>query len=144
MWVFDDAQNRISLRNIEYVPGLYKLFDEGIVNCRDHVIRMIQNSNPTKKNVTYIDTQITEDGVISFENDGNGVDVVKHPEYDLWIPEMIFANLHQLRQDREENRRRENVRVQTRAHLVGVRVNRDDRPRQGLKYTQSFNRNRDF
>jgi hypothetical protein len=34
---------------------------------------MIQNSNPTKKNVTYIDTQITEDGVISFENDGNGV-----------------------------------------------------------------------
>jgi DNA topoisomerase-2 len=59
MWVFDDAQNRISLRNIEYVPGLYKLFDEGIVNCRDHVIRMIQNSNPTKKNVTYIDTQIT-------------------------------------------------------------------------------------
>jgi hypothetical protein len=32
MWVFDDAQNRISLRNIEYVPGLYKLFDEGIVN----------------------------------------------------------------------------------------------------------------
>jgi DNA topoisomerase-2 len=92
MWVFDDAQNRISLRNIEYVPGLYKLFDEGIVNCRDHVIRMIQNSNPTKKNVTYIDTQITEDGV-SFENDGNGVDVVKHPEYDLWIPEMIFGHL---------------------------------------------------
>jgi DNA topoisomerase-2 len=89
----DDAQNRISLRNIEYVPGLYKLFDEGIVNCRDHVIRMIQNSNPTKKNVTYIDTQITEDGVISFENDGNGVDVVKHPEYDLWIPEMIFGHL---------------------------------------------------
>jgi hypothetical protein len=61
------------------------------------------------------------------------VDVVKHPEYDLWIPEMIFANLHQLRQDREENRRRENVRVQTRAHLVGVRVNRDDRPRQGAQ-----------
>jgi DNA topoisomerase-2 len=54
---------------------------------------MIQNSNPTKKNVTYIDTQITEDGVISFENDGNGVDVVKHPEYDLWIPEMIFGHL---------------------------------------------------
>jgi DNA topoisomerase-2 len=31
--------------------------------------------------------------VISFENDGNGVDVVKHPEYDLWIPEMIFGHL---------------------------------------------------
>jgi hypothetical protein len=130
MWVFDDAQNRISLRNIEYVPGLYKLFDEGIV-CRDHVIRMIQNSNPTKKNVTYIDTQITEDGVISFENDGNGVDVVKHPEYDLWIPEMICICEPPPTTTRPRRKSSAGVRVQTRAHLVGVRVNRDDRPRQG-------------
>ena len=26
-------------------------------------------------------------------NDGNGIDVAKHPEEDLWIPEMIFAHL---------------------------------------------------
>ena len=26
------------------IPGLYKLFDEGIVNCRDHVIRMDEKS----------------------------------------------------------------------------------------------------
>ena len=30
MWVYDDANERIVLRNMEYVPGLYKLFDEGI------------------------------------------------------------------------------------------------------------------
>ena len=42
MWVYDDATERIVLRNMEYVPGLYKLFDEGIVNCRDHVIRQAQ------------------------------------------------------------------------------------------------------
>ena len=28
--------------NFHLIPGLYKLFDEGIVNCRDHVIRMSQ------------------------------------------------------------------------------------------------------
>ena len=26
-------------------------------------------------------------------NDGNGIDVEKHPEHDLWIPEMIFGHL---------------------------------------------------
>ena len=26
-------------------------------------------------------------------NDGNGIDVEKHPTYDIWIPEMIFGHL---------------------------------------------------
>ena len=26
-------------------------------------------------------------------NDGNGIDVEKHPEYKIWIPEMIFGHL---------------------------------------------------
>jgi DNA topoisomerase-2 len=93
MWVYDDATERIVLRNMEYIPGLYKLFDEGIVNCRDHVMRMIQSPILDKKFVTYINTNIQEDGTIIFSNDGNGIDIAKHPEYDLWIPEMIFGHL---------------------------------------------------
>ena len=93
MWVYDDSTNRIVLRDIEYIPGLYKLFDEGIVNCRDHVIRMIQSNNVEKKFVTYIDTTIGDDGTIVMSNDGNGIDIAKHPEYDVWIPEMIFGHL---------------------------------------------------
>lgn len=93
MWIFDDATGKIVLRQIEYIPGLYKLFDEGIVNCRDHVIRMNQSSATDKKCVSYIETTISEDGVITFKNDGNGIDVAKHPEYDLWIPEMVFGHL---------------------------------------------------
>ena len=41
-WILDEATQKIVLKNIRYVPGLYKLFDEGIVNCRDHVVRMLQ------------------------------------------------------------------------------------------------------
>ena len=93
MWVYDDLTKKIALKEIEYIPGLYKLFDEGIVNCRDHVIRMIQSTNINKKNVTYINTVIEEDGTIIMSNDGNGIDIAKHPEYDLWIPEMIFGHL---------------------------------------------------
>ncbi len=93
MWVYDDNANKIVLRDIEYVPGLYKLFDEGIVNCRDHVVRMIQLNSIHKHFVSFIETNIDEDGTITLSNDGNGIDIAKHPEYDLWIPEMIFGHL---------------------------------------------------
>lgn len=93
MWVFDEETKKIMLKTIDYIPGLYKLFDEGIVNCRDHVVRMHQCDDPDKKLVTYIETAIDAAGTITFTNDGNGIDIVKHPEYDIWIPEMIFGHL---------------------------------------------------
>lgn len=93
MWVYDDVTKRIALKHIEYIPGLYKLFDEGIVNCRDHVLRMIHSNNVEKKFVTFISSEITEDGMITLTNDGNGIDIAKHPEHNLWIPEMIFGHL---------------------------------------------------
>ena len=42
MFVLED--DKIVSKNIHYIPGLYKLFDEGIVNCRDHVIRMSKHN----------------------------------------------------------------------------------------------------
>jgi DNA topoisomerase-2 len=93
MWVFDETTQKICLKEIEYIPGLYKLFDEGIVNARDHVIRMNQSADENKRPVTFIETTISPDGTITMTNDGNGIDVAKHPEYDLWIPEMIFGHL---------------------------------------------------
>jgi DNA topoisomerase-2 len=94
LFVYDDETNKVSLKTIEYIPGLYKLFDEGIVNCRDHIIRMMKSDLLDKKYVSYIHVDIhPEDGSITMENDGNGIDVAKHPEYDVWIPEMIFGQL---------------------------------------------------
>ena len=93
LWVYDDESKMIKLKNIEYVPGLYKLFDEGIVNCRDHVVRMIHSPVLDKKMVSDISVKVEEDGTIIMENDGNGIDVAKHPEYGIWIPEMIFGHL---------------------------------------------------
>ena len=92
LWTHVDS-NSIQLKTIEYNPGLYKLFDEGIVNARDHVVRMNQSSDPEKKVVTYISVDITEEGVITITNDGNGIDIAKHPENNLWIPEMVFGHL---------------------------------------------------
>ena len=105
IWVFDEETQRIVLKEIEYVPGLYKLFDEGIVNARDHVVRMIQSKAENKKVVTAIETTISADGLITIENDGNGIDVAKHPENGLWIPEMIFGHLRtSTNYDKDEKR----------------------------------------
>ena len=89
-------EGKIIKKNISYNPGLYKLFDEGIVNCRDHVIRMEQAIKDGKSNinhVSYINIDINYDGIITMTNDGNGIDIIEHPEYKIWIPEMIFAHL---------------------------------------------------
>ena len=96
LWILNDTSDKIVEKNIHYIPGLFKLFDEGIVNCRDHVIRMkqaIANQTPDSLPVTNIDISILEDGTIIMTNDGNGIDVAEHPEYKIWIPELIFGHL---------------------------------------------------
>ena len=85
--------NKIVSKEINYIPGLYKLFDEGIVNCRDHVIRLEQLKGDDVHQVSHIDININDDGSIVMLNDGNGIDIAKHPEYDVWIPELIFGHL---------------------------------------------------
>ena len=93
---------------IKHNPGLYKLFDEGIVNCRDHVVRMNQLFEKDKTNnlpVSYINITIEDDGIITMTNDGNGIDITKHPEYDIWIPELIFGHLRtSTNYDKEEKK----------------------------------------
>ena len=96
MWILKDSGDKIVEKNINYVPALFKLFDEGIVNCRDHVIRMQQaltDNVPNTIPVSYIDISIQEDGIITMVNDGNGIDIALHPEYNIWIPELIFGHL---------------------------------------------------
>jgi DNA topoisomerase II len=96
MWILNESNDKIIGKNIKYIPGLFKLFDEGIVNCRDHVVRMqnaIANNVENSLPVTYIDISIQDDGTIVMINDGNGIDVAQHPEYNIWIPEMIFGHL---------------------------------------------------
>ena len=95
-FVYDSTSSSIVQREIHYIPGLYKLFDEGAVNSRDHYVRQAQAINDSKPNalpVSCIEFDISEDGTITITNDGNGIDVAQHPDHKLWIPEMIFGHL---------------------------------------------------
>lgn len=93
-WIMDSDSDKIIEKNISYIPGLFKLFDEGIVNCRDHVVRMkskvdykVENALP----VSHIDINIEPDGTITMTNDGNGIDVAQKD--GVWIPELVFGHL---------------------------------------------------
>jgi len=148
MWVFDEETQKIVLKTIEYVPGLYKLFDEGIVNCRDHVIRMMQSPRLDKKFVSYIDVTIDPiTGNIVMENDGNGIDVAKHPEYDVWIPEMIFGQLRTSTNYNKDEKRIVGGKNGFGFKLVLIwstygKIETIDHIR-GLKYVQEFHSNLD-
>jgi DNA topoisomerase-2 len=147
MWVYDDATGRVVLKEIEYIPGLYKLFDEGIVNARDHVVRMIQSNSIDKKFVTFIDTTIAEDGTITITNDGNGIDVAKHPENNLWIPEMVFGHLRTSTNYNKDEKKIVGGKNGFGFKLVLIwseygKIETVDHVR-GLKYVQEFKRNLD-
>ena len=148
MWLFDPETSKISEKQIEYIPALYKLFDEGIVNCRDHVIRMAQahaNGEADIQQVSNIDISISDDGTITMHNDGNGIDIEKHPEYNLWIPEMIFGHLRT-----STNYNKEEEKIVGGKNGFGFKlvliwstegsVETVDHKR-GLKYTQHFHDN---
>ena len=150
MWIMNETNDKIIEKNINYVPGLFKLFDEGIVNCRDHVVRMqskieakVENSLP----VTYIDIAIQEDGTIIMINDGNGIDVVKHPEYNTWVPELIFGHLRTSTNYNKEEKKIVGGKNGFGFKLVLIwstygSIETVDHIR-GLKYTQEFKNNLD-
>lgn len=88
MWVFDDEKKRMVYKSIKYIPGLYKIFDEIIVNARDQVTK-----DPT---CTDIKVSITKDngGTITVWNNGDdGIPVVFHKIEKCYVPEMIFGKL---------------------------------------------------
>lgn len=147
-YVFDNETSTIVRKNLTIIPGLYKLFDEGIVNCRDHQVRTEQDMIACKPNtipVSHIDVSITEDGTITMVNDGNGIDIVKHPEHNIWIPEMIFGHLRTSTNYDKEQKKIVGGKNGFGFKLVLIwstwgKIETVDHVR-GLKYTQEFTDN---
>ena len=159
-FIYDTETDTIKKAHVDYNPGLYKLFDEGIVNCRDHVIRMAQSVADKKENVvqvSYIDIGISEatdkseataDGIITMINDGNGIDVAEHPEYKIWIPELIFGHLRTSTNYDKTEKKIVGGKNGFGVKLVFIwstwgRIETVDHVR-GLKYVQEFHNNLDI
>uniref|UniRef100_A0A7S2RU85 DNA topoisomerase 2 n=1 Tax=Mucochytrium quahogii TaxID=96639 RepID=A0A7S2RU85_9STRA len=84
MWVYEGG--RMTQRNVTYVPGMYKIFDEILVNASDNKQR-----DPS---MSYVKVNIdTDTGMISVKNDGKGIPVEIHHEHKVYIPELVFGHL---------------------------------------------------
>ncbi|CAK9439862.1 uncharacterized protein LODBEIA_P39620 [Lodderomyces beijingensis] len=86
MWCFDAESEQMKFQEVTIVPGLYKIFDEILVNAADNKIR-----DPAMKNLRVkIDP---ENNIIQVMNDGRGIPVEIHEKEKIYIPELIFGNL---------------------------------------------------
>ncbi|KAF4554280.1 DNA gyrase/topoisomerase IV subunit A-like protein [Elsinoe fawcettii] len=86
MWVYNSTTEQMEHREVSFVPGLYKIFDEILVNAADNK----QND----KNMNEIRVQVDrEKGMISVRNNGRGIPIEIHEKEKIYIPEMIFGHL---------------------------------------------------
>ena len=82
-WVLEDG--KMVERALNFIPALFKLFDEILVNAIDQC-GMDATMNKIKVVVT--------DSTVEILNTGAGIPIEKHEKYDnQWIPEMIFGEL---------------------------------------------------
>ncbi|XP_058902464.1 DNA topoisomerase 2-alpha [Kogia breviceps] len=85
MWVYDEDIG-INCREVTFVPGLYKIFDEILVNAADNKQR-----DPKMSCIRV--TIDRENNLISIWNNGKGIPVVEHKVEKMYVPALIFGQL---------------------------------------------------
>ena len=86
LWVFNSKENKLEFREVSYVPGLFKIFDEILVNAADNYQR--------DKSMKYIKVDINpEENRIRVKNGGKGIPIEIHKTYNMYVPQLIFGNL---------------------------------------------------
>jgi len=85
-WILDETSNLMVWKQVHYVPGLFKIFDEILVNAADH-----RQRDPSMKELRVrIDRKA---GEISVWNNGSGIPIEMHKTERVYVPELIFGHL---------------------------------------------------
>ncbi|XP_023527823.1 DNA topoisomerase 2 isoform X4 [Cucurbita pepo subsp. pepo] len=84
LWIYEN--DKMVHRSVTYVPGLYKIFDEILVNAADNKQR-----DPSMDSLKVVID--AEQNFISVFNNGDGVPVEVHQEEKVYVPELIFGHL---------------------------------------------------
>ena len=86
MWIYSTLHDSMEFKEVSFVPGIYKIFDEILVNAADNK----QNDKNQNEIRVTIDR---EAGEISVWNNGRGIPIEIHSKEKIHIPEMIFGHL---------------------------------------------------
>eukprot|EP00559_Dactyliosolen_fragilissimus_P003213 CAMPEP_0184868400 /NCGR_PEP_ID=MMETSP0580-20130426/30253_1 /TAXON_ID=1118495 /ORGANISM="Dactyliosolen fragilissimus" /LENGTH=1472 /DNA_ID=CAMNT_0027369251 /DNA_START=95 /DNA_END=4513 /DNA_ORIENTATION=- len=73
-------------KEIQFTPGLFKIFDEILVNAADNKQR--------DQTMDRLDIEIdAESNEISVKNNGKGIPIAMHKEHKCYVPTLIFGHL---------------------------------------------------
>ncbi|KAI8647477.1 DNA topoisomerase [Parasitella parasitica] len=86
MYIFNSENNTIIKKKINYVPGLYKIIDEILVNAADNKIR-----DPSMNAIEVVIDR--SQNFISIRNNGCGIPITMHKDENCYVPELIFGHL---------------------------------------------------
>jgi DNA topoisomerase-2 len=99
--IYDPDNNKITTREVEYIPAVLNIYNEILVNAKDQVTRLqgLHEKDKSISLVTDIKVEINkEKGEVSIMNSGDGIDVAEHPKEKkngkpIYIPQLIFGEL---------------------------------------------------
>merc|ERR1719389_1106761 len=86
MWIWNDKKHEMDYKSLSYVPALYKIFDEILVNAADNLQR------DPKMSAIKVDID-TKKGKIKVWNDGKGLPIQVHKTHKVYVPELVFGHL---------------------------------------------------
>ncbi|KAF5401692.1 DNA topoisomerase II alpha [Paragonimus heterotremus] len=86
MWIMDEEKQCMVYKDITFSPGLYKIFDEILVNAADNKVR--------DSTMSCIKVDIDpEQNMVKIWNNGKGIPVVHHKVENIYVPTLIFGHL---------------------------------------------------
>ena len=89
--IMKEDSNKIEITDVSYIPVIYKMFDEIIVNARDQRERLKDHKDAIQLSEIKIDIN-KEDGTVSIYNNGDSIKVQKHSS-GVYNPHLIFGRL---------------------------------------------------
>merc|ERR1719424_2326576 len=85
-FIFDEKTQHMKKQKLDYVPSLYKIFDEILVNAADNLVRC-----PGQDRIK-IDIKPAQNSICVYNN-GSGLPVQMHKEHNCYVPELVFGQL---------------------------------------------------
>jgi DNA topoisomerase-2 len=85
MWIY--SEGGMIKKSITYIPGLYKIYDEILMNARDASV------NDTTCNTIKIHCNIEDGSICVYNNGDDGIPIEQHTIHNVLVPTMIFGEL---------------------------------------------------
>lgn len=85
-WIYDQASKKMVKKEISYIPAFVKIFSEILDNAIDEGRRAPGVMDAIK-------VEISEDGILSVQDNGRGIPVEIHPQTKTYVATTVFSNL---------------------------------------------------